>query len=344
MTTTNTRVLFKEAPEGWVETKHMEVSKVDFNPDTVQLDVGDVVLKVLYLSLDPYMRGRMRVGGKSYSEPFKLGEVLHAGGVAEVYRVGGSAAKFQKGDIVQGMVGWEQWTVARKGQLDGFQKVEVVEGVPLSYYLGVLGMPGMTAYMGLLKICQPKAGETVYVSGAAGAVGLVVGQIAKILGCRVVGSAGTDEKVDLLKEYGFDAAFNYKTETDFIKALEKYCPDGIDCYFDNVGGEMLDAVLKVANRHARFAGCGQISQYNAVEPYGVKNLMQMVAQRILFEGFIVGDYMSSRADFVRDVTKWVKEGKIKYTEHVVEGIEKAPEMFVKLFEGVNIGKLIIKVA
>ncbi|KAJ3037646.1 hypothetical protein HDV00_001451 [Rhizophlyctis rosea] len=350
MATSNTRVLFKEAPgQGHVETNHMEVSKVDFNPDTIQLDDGDVVLKILYISLDPYMRGRMNaISKRSYTESFKLGETMKAGGVGEVYRVGGSGGdgKFKKGDIVVGMVGWEQWTVVKKEGLKFVEKITPVEGVPLSYYLGVLGMPGFTAYIGLIKLCEPKAGETVYVSGAAGAVGLVVGQIAKVIGCYVVGSAGSDDKVKLLKEYGFDAAFNYKEETNFEQALEKYCPKGIDVYFDNVGGEMLDAVFMNINTHGRIAECGQISQYNAKEVYGLKNAMQIVGRRLKIQGFIQSDWRDGKTDkdFKNDIEKYVKEGKVKYAEHVVEGIEKAPEAFVALFHGVNTGKLIVKVA
>ncbi|KAJ3299540.1 hypothetical protein HK104_008515 [Borealophlyctis nickersoniae] len=344
---TNTHVIFKQDPgAGWVEPSHMEVVKSDFNPETAELKDGQVLLKVLYLSLDPYMRSRMNTKAKSYIPPFEIGKTLQAGGVARVERVAGSGVEgLSKGDVVQGFLGWEEYTIA---PAKGLKKVDTSMQIPLTYYLGVLGMPGLTAYGGIKKILNPKPSETIYVSGAAGAVGLVVGQVCKAMGCYVVGSAGSDDKVEmLLKEAKFDAAFNYKTVESYDKALEKHCPKGIDGYFDNVGGEMLDAVLKVMNTHGRIAICGAISQYNATEPYGIKNLVQVIKNRLLLQGLLASDFFSDSAlvsDFFTTVGKYVKEGKIIYKEHVVEGVEKAPEAFVGMLKGANTGKQIVKVA
>ncbi|TPX55589.1 hypothetical protein PhCBS80983_g05194 [Powellomyces hirtus] len=344
-TTTNTVVLFKEDPgRGWVEEKHMEVTKQDFNADAVELKEGEVLLKIKYLSLDPYMRGRMQTKAKSYSAPFEIGKPLQAGGIGEVYRVG-KGTTLKTGDLVLGFVEWAQWFVAAE---KGLKKLEIFDGVPISYNLGVLGMPGITAYGGLMKIGEPKEGETVYVSGAAGAVGLLVGQLARLRGCRVVGSAGTDDKVKvLLEEAGYDAAFNYKTVKSLDAAFKEHCPKGIDIYFDNVGGEMLDVALTHMNVHSRIPVCGAISQYNASEQYGVKNLMQTVIKRIKIQGFLSTDLYGDQElvkNFTKDVVALVKEGKIVYKEHIVEGIENAPSAFVGLLKGANTGKQIIKVA
>ncbi|KAJ3187406.1 hypothetical protein HDU85_006694 [Gaertneriomyces sp. JEL0708] len=349
MPKTNTQVIFKEDPgKGWVEPKHMEVRKVDFDPDTVTLKEGEVLIKVRYISVDPYMRGRMDTSNKkSYSPPFEIGKPMTAGGIGEVYSVGPGVKDIKKGDIVSGMVEWAEWSICKTSFPSSLQKITVQEGIPLSWYLGILGMPGMTAYAGLLKIGNPKPGETVYVSAASGAVGLVVGQIAKAKGCRVVGSAGTDEKVKvLLEEAGFNAAFNYKTVDNLEKKLAELCPDGIDVNFENVGGEMLEAVLANMNYHGRVPLCGMISQYNAKELYGVKNLMVCVARRLLLKGFIVGDYYSPEfmAEFTQDMKRWIQEGKIIYKETIAEGLEKAPEAFVNMLKGHNTGKQVVKVA
>ncbi|KNC98089.1 uncharacterized protein SPPG_06499 [Spizellomyces punctatus DAOM BR117] len=346
MSKTNTQVLFKQDPgAGWVEPSHMEVTKTAFDPDTVELKEGDVLVKVLYLSLDPYMRGRMNTSKARYVNAFEVGKPMQGGGVSQVYRVGGKS-EYAKGDIVVGFVGWEEWSVIPGGQ--GLKKLDASLPVPLSYYLGILGMPGQTAYCGLIKLGEPKPGETVYVSGAAGAVGLVVGQIAKAKGCYVVGSAGSDEKVKvLLEEAGYDAAFNYKTVESFDKALKEYCPKGIDVYFDNVGGEMLDAALTHMNVHGRIPVCGGISQYNVETPYGVKNLLEIIGKRIKIQGFLVGDFWADKelmANFGKDMFNWVKEGKIVYKEQIDEGLESAPEAFVGMLKGRNTGKQIVKVA
>ncbi|KAI8815536.1 uncharacterized protein EV422DRAFT_551887 [Fimicolochytrium jonesii] len=330
----NTVVIFKEEPKGWVEEKHMEVVHKDFNPDTAEIKPGHVLVKTLYLSLDPYMRMRMATKDKSYIDPFKIGEPLKAEGVGEVYRAG-TGSKLQKGDLV---IGVEK----------GLQKIEKKADVPLSYFLGILGMPGYTAYIGLTKIGEPKAGETVYVSAASGAVGLVVGQIAKAKGCRVIGSAGSDDKVKLLlEEAKYDAAFNYKTVKSYTDALNEHCPKGIEVYWDNVGGEMLDAVLPLMNPYGRIPVCGSISQYNATEPYGVKNLTAVLKFKLKMQGFIVFDHYADRELYKRfqeEVSQYIKERKIVYHEHVDEGIANAPAAFIGLLKGRNRGKQIIRVA
>ncbi|KAJ3183544.1 hypothetical protein HDU87_006869 [Geranomyces variabilis] len=340
---TNTQVLFKDFPEGWVEEKHMEVVKTPFNPETVAVGDDQILVKVKFLSLDPYMRGRM-TKAKSYVASFEIGKPLQAGGIGEVHRVGKSVDSVKVGDIVTGMVEWAEWSVIPAA---GVKKLQEHKDVPLSYNLGVLGMPGLTAYGGLISIGEPKEGETVYVSGAAGAVGLIVGQVAKNKGCRVVGSAGSDEKVKVLLDLGFDAAFNYKTVKSYDAALAEHCPKGIDVYFDNVGGEMLDAALNHMNVHGRIPVCGAISQYNATEPYAIKNLsMHLIKKRLRVQGLLVSDYYVNKelmAGFTKDVVSYVQQGKIKYFEHIVEGVENAPRAFIGMMKGDNTGKQIIKV-
>ncbi|KAL2919637.1 hypothetical protein HK105_200551 [Polyrhizophydium stewartii] len=339
--TSNTQVLFKEDPgAALVQTSHMEVVTVPFA--SPELAEGEVLVKNLYISLDPYMRGRMNTRVKSYSASFELGKVMQAGGVSQV--LASRRDGFAVGDIVSTFVGWEEVTLVPAAL--PLRKIDSAVPVPLSYYLGVLGMVGATAYHGLLDLCSPKAGETLFVSGAAGAVGLVVGQIAKIKGLRVVGSAGSDEKVALLKsQFGFDEAFNYKTVPSISEALGAAAPKGVDVYFDNVGGEHLDAALAHINVHGRIAACGMISGYNG-QQYTFKNLTNIIGRQVKIEGFIIGGKLADpefTARFGGDVGKWVLEGKLKYAEHVVEGIAKAPEAFVGLFKGDNTGKLIIKV-
>ncbi|KAJ3147394.1 hypothetical protein HDU86_008009 [Geranomyces michiganensis] len=343
---TNTQVLFKDFPHGWVEEKHMEVVKTPFDPETVTLKDDEVLLKVKYLSLDPYMRGRMSQA-KSYVAPFEIGKPMQAGGIGQVHRVGKKVDSVKVGDLVSGMVEWAEWSVVSTTSGQPLKKLQEHEGVPLSYNLGVLGMPGLTAYGGLMSIGEPKEGETVYVSGAAGAVGLIVGQVAKNKGCRVVGSAGSDEKVKVLLDLGFDAAFNYKTVKSYDAALAEHCPKGIDVYFDNVGGEMLDAALTHMNVHGRIPVCGAISQYNATEGYAIKNLsMTLIKKRLRIQGLLVADFYADKnlmAGFMKDVISYVQQGKIKYFEHVVEGVENAPRAFIGMMKGDNTGKQIIKV-
>ncbi len=298
---------------------------------------GEVLLKALYYSVDPYMRGRMN-DSKSYTAPFQLNETVEGGVVAEVMET--ASGIFKTGDIVTGMLPWSKYCVADETTLI---KIDTTVA-PASYYLGILGMPGLTAYFGLLDICKPVKGETVVVSGAAGAVGMVVGQLAKLHGCRVVGIAGTDEKVRLLiNEYGFDAAIDYKNTTDMKEAIKAACPNGVDIYFDNVGGEISDAVIAAINFHARIALCGQVSLYNNEGIATGPRLQPMLLTRsVLMQGFIIGNYKDRFAEGIKYLAKNVQEGKIKTTETILPGFEKLPEAFLGLFTGENTGKMIVQ--
>jgi NADPH-dependent curcumin reductase len=327
----NKRVLLASRPSGWV-------SEDNFRIDTApvpQPREGEVLVKNLWLSLDPYMRGRMNEG-KSYAAKQEIGEVMIGGTVGEV--IESKHPKFAAGDKVLGMLGWQQYGLS-DGK--GLNKIDASR-VPMSAYLGVLGMPGVTAWVGLLDICQPKAGETVVVSAASGAVGSVVGQIAKIKGCRAVGIAGGKQKCDYVaKELGFDACVDYKAGAlnDDLKAA---LPSGIDCYFENAGGEILDAALRRMNAFSRIAVCGLISQYNATEPYGVKNFQSILTNRIKVQGFIVSDRMELWAKALPELIGWVASGKIKYRESVAQGLENAPKAFIGLLKGENFGKQLVK--
>lgn len=300
---------------------------------------GQVLLKILYLSVDPYLRGFMR-STHSYASPIGIGQVMAGGTVAEV--VESRNPKFQPGDIVESYSGWQEYALSDGSDL---RKIDP-SAAPISTALGILGMPGMTAYFGLLEIGQPKPGDTVVVSGAAGAVGSAAGQIARIAGCRVVGVAGSDEKVRyLLEELQFDAAFNYKKVTDYQAKLSELCPSGIDVYFDNTGGPITDAVFPLINNRARLVLCGQISQYNLEKPeMGPRLLFHLVVKRARAEGFLVFDYTARYPEARERMAKWIREGKLKYRETVVEGIENAPKAFLSLFRGENIGKELVKVA
>jgi len=299
---------------------------------------GEILVRNLYLSLDPYMRGRMN-DTKSYAEPVAIGGVMTGEAVGRV--IESKDARFREGDIAAGMTGWQEYGVLAAGEA---RKVDA--GVaPVSTALGVLGMPGLTAYFGLLEIGRPKAGETVVVSGGAGAVGAVAGQIAKIKGCRVVGIAGSDAKVDYMTgELGFDAAFNYKTAASYYHKLAELCPGGIDVYFDNVGGAITDAVFRLINDRARVVICGQISQYNLKRPeMGPRFLWTLIVHQARVEGFLVFQFKERYEEGLRDLTRWVREGKIRYRESVAEGIENAPRAFIGMLRGENTGKQLVKV-
>ena len=299
---------------------------------------GQVLIRNRFISVDPYMRGRMR-DTRSYTPPFGLDEPLTGGAVGEV--VSSASEEFAEGDFVLHMLGWREYALA---ETRGLTKVDPSLG-PLQSYLGVLGMPGMTAYVGLLDIGEPQAGETVFVSGAAGAVGAQVCQIAKIKGCRVVGTAGSAAKTRWLEEVaGVDATINYKETSNLRRALKKACPDGIDVYFENVGGAHLEAALQYMNNWGRIVVCGMISQYNATAAApGPANLVLMIGRRLRMQGFIVSDHPERRDDFLRDVSGWMKEGKLKWEETVFDGIERAPEAFIGLFHGENLGKMLVSV-
>ncbi len=299
---------------------------------------GQILVEVSHLSLDPAMRGWMNEG-KSYIRPVAIGEVMRAGGAGKVVK--SSHPKFAVGDTVTGGFGVQQFALS-----DGKGVVKVdTRLVPLPVYLGTLGMPGMTAYFGLLEIGKPKEGETVVVSGAAGAVGTVVGQIAKIMGCRVVGIAGGAEKCKYLtSELGFDAAINYKDQ-DVKTMLKEHCPKGIDVYFDNVGGDILDACLARLAMHARIVICGAISQYNSTEGMkGPANYMSLLVNRASMTGMVVFDYADRYAEAARAMAGWIKAGRLKTKEDVVEGgIDAFNDTLLKLFRGENFGKLVLKV-
>ena len=300
---------------------------------------NEVLIRNIYMSVDPYMRGRM-MDRKSYAPPFEVGAVMAGGAIGEVLesRVDG----FQVGDHVLSMNGWRE---CFRSTGDTLRKVDG-SLAPLSAYLGVLGMPGLTAYVGLTDIGKPEPGQTVFVSGAAGAVGSAACQIAKAKGCRVVGSAGSQEKVDWLQdEAGVDVAFNYRTVEDLRAALLEACPDGIDVYYDNVGGDHLEAVLWGMNDYGRIIACGSISTYNATEPQpGPSNLFQMISKRLLWKGFIVSDHLDRFPAFAEDMGSWIAEGKVVWRETVHEGIEQAPKAFLGLFSGGNMGKMLVRLA
>ncbi len=299
---------------------------------------GQMLVKVLLLSLDPAMRGWMNEG-KSYIAPVGLGEVMRAGGIGQV--VESKNAKFAPGDFVSGMTNVQTWCVT-DGK--GFTKVDP-KLAPLTTHLNVLGMPGMTAYWGLMDVGQPKAGETLVVSGAAGAVGATVGQVAKLKGCRVVGIAGGKDKCDyVVKTLGFDACVDYKSE-DVKKALRATCPNGIDIYFDNVGGEILDTVLAQINLKARIVICGAISQYNNTTAIkGPSNYLSLLVNRARMEGIVVFDYAHKYKEAAIEMAGYLAAGKMVSKEHVESGIDTFPETLMKLFKGENFGKLVLKVA
>ncbi|HYP48647.1 MAG TPA: NADP-dependent oxidoreductase [Thermoleophilaceae bacterium] len=298
---------------------------------------GEVLVEVLLISLDPAMRGWMNEG-RSYVPPVGIGEVMRAIGVGRV--VESKDPKVAQGDHVTGLFGVQEHAVLSGAALT---KIDP-DLAPLPVYLNVLGMPGMTAYFGLLDVGRPEPGDTVVVSGAAGAVGATVGQIAKLKGCRVVGIAGGPEKCELLTaELGYDVAIDYKSE-DVKRALRDACPDRVNIYFDNVGGDILDAALARLARGARVAICGAVSQYNSAQMKGPSNYMSLLVNRATMQGFVVFDYADRYAEAAREMSGWMKEGKLSSREDVVEGLESFPDTLLKLFRGENSGKLIVKVA
>ncbi|RYG72383.1 NADP-dependent oxidoreductase [bacterium] len=330
---TNT-ILFASRPTGTPTAEQFQFETRTLPAPTT----GQVLLKTLYVSVDPYLRGRMS-DAKSYIPPFEVGQPITSTVVAEV--IESQAEKLPVGTIVTGMLPWQEHIVTDAKELNPV----AADKAPASYFLGLLGMPGLTAYFGLLDICDPQPGETVVVSGAAGAVGSAVGQIAKIKGCRVIGTAGSDEKVAYLKEIGFDEAINYKTTPDIAKALADLVPDGIDCYYDNVGGAITDAVYDHLNKHARIALCGQISIYNSTTvPTGPRPEGKLLKTSTKLQGFIVTDYLPRWPEGVEQLTQWYTEGKLKAEETVTEGFDQIPNAFLGLFKGENTGKAVVKIA
>ncbi len=304
---------------------------------TGRLGEGEVLVKNLWMSVDPYMRGRM-VERESYVPPFAVNEVLSGAAIGEV--VASNNLSFSVGSKVASMNGWREYFI---GSGDDLQRLPET-GVAEQAFLGVLGMPGMTAYTGLTKIAELKAGENVFVSAASGAVGAIVCQIAKLKGCHVAGSVGSDAKARyLLEELGVDAVVNYKTSLDLQGDIADACPNGIDVYFENVGGAQLEAVLNLMNDHGRIAVCGMIDQYNATSPQpGPANLAQIIIKRLKLQGFIVFDHWDDYPAFVQQMGRWISEGNISWKETVFNGIEQAPEAFIGLFTGGNTGKMLVK--
>jgi NADPH-dependent curcumin reductase CurA len=327
------RVVLVRRPPG-------EPAESDFRVEEVPMPEpkhGEVLVKVAYLSLDPYQRGRMR-DAASYAAPVGLGEVMTGGTVGAV--VTSNNPRFAVGDTVEDRLGWQEYAI---GGAASMRKVDP-SLAPISTANGVLGMPGMTAYFGLLEVGQPRPGETVVVSAASGAVGQVVGQIGKIMGCRVVGIAGGAKKCAFVTdELGFDACVDYKSGNDLDAALRAVCPNGIDVYFDNVGGDVSDAVLRNLNFFARVALCGSISQYNATTPpIGPRLLGTFVGKRVRAQGFIVTDFAARYEPAMRQMGEWIRSGRLKYREDVVQGIDRAPRAFIGLLRGENFGKLLVK--
>lgn len=337
----NKQVILSNYVTGFPKESDMKIITGSINLKVPEGSKDTVLLKNLYLSCDPYMRGRMsKLDKPSFVASFNPGEPLSGYGVSKV--LDSTHPNYKKDDLVWGLTSWEEYSLIQSPQ----HLIKILDtNVPLSYYTGILGMPGLTAYGGLYELCSPKKGEYVYVSAASGAVGQLVGQFAKLVGCYVVGSAGSKEKVNLLKnKFGFDDAFNYKEEPDLDAALKRCFPEGIDIYFENVGGKMLDAVLLNMRIHGRIAVCGMISQYNLEKPEGVHNLMQVVGKRIRMEGFLAGDFYHQYPKFLELVMPAIKEGKLVYVEDIAEGLEKAPSALVGIFTGQNVGKQLVVVA
>jgi NADPH-dependent curcumin reductase CurA len=337
--TLNQRFVLASRPVGAPTPENFRLER-EALPD---LEDGQLLLKTLYLSLDPYMRGRMS-DAPSYAAPVQIGEVMTGGAVSRVEQ--SRHPKFQVGDLVVGATGWQSHSLS-----DGRNIIPIPSGLPSpSMALGVLGMPGMTAYMGLMDIGQPKAGETLVVAAASGAVGSVVGQVAKIKGLRAVGVAGGAEKCKyVVEELGFDACIDHKAP-DFAEQLAKACPKGIDIYYENVGGHVFDAVVPLLNPKARIPLCGLIAGYNATEvPKGPDRLpalqRTLLTKRVRIQGFIVfDDYGDRQPEFISAMVPWVRDGKVKFREDVVDGLEQAPQAFIGLLEGRNFGKLVVRVA
>ncbi|AUX46652.1 NADP-dependent oxidoreductase [Sorangium cellulosum] len=334
----NRKIVLASRPAG--EPKTTDFSLIE--EELAAPGQGRALLRTLYLSLDPYMRGRMSAGA-SYAPPVEIGNVMVGGAVSEVLQ--SDVAGLSPGDIVEGRTGWQAHAISDG---NGLRKVDPALA-PVSTALGVLGMPGMTAYSGLLTIGQPKPGETVVVAAASGPVGATVGQIAKIKGCRAVGVAGGQKKCDyVVNELGFDACIDHR-RPDLAERLKEACPGGIDVYFENVGGAVLEAVLPLLNPFARVPICGLIAHYNdTAPPPGPDRLpglmMLALTRRLTLRGFIVGDLAAERPDFFQDMSRWIHEGRLKYREDIVEGLEKAPEAFIGLLKGENFGKMLVHVA
>ena len=329
----NRQIILKSRPEGSPSLDNFELRETS----VPQPREGEVLIRTLYLSLDPYMRGRMSAG-KSYARPAEIGQPMVGGTVGEI--IASRNSQYAVSDIVLGYGGWQEYALSNGA---GLRKLDPAIA-PVSTALGVLGMPGMTAYVGLLEVGRPKPGETIVVAAASGAVGSVVGQIGKINGCKAVGIAGSAEKCRFVThELGFDACVDHRA-ADFAKQLEAACPNGIDVYFENVGGAVQQTVWPLLNDFARIPVCGLIAQYNAVKPMAGPDMFSVLRKRLLLRGFIVSDFSAKQADFLRDASAWIREGRLKYREDIVDGLEKAPAYFLGLLQGKNFGKMLVKVA
>ncbi len=330
--TTSREVRLISRPVGTPTAANFEVATVD----VAAPGAGEVLVRNTWMSVDPYMRGRM-YDRASYVPPFQIGEALQGGALGEV--IASNAEGFAPGDLVSSMFGWRESFVAPAAALE---KLPRTTNVPDQAFLGVLGMPGLTAYAGLLEIGQPKPGETVFVSGGAGAVGSVVAQIAKIKGCTVVATAGSDAKCDWLRSRGVDHAINYRNG-DLLGQVKAAVPKGIDVYFDNVGGEHLEVAIEMARPFARFAECGMISAYNDMEAApGPRNIIQVVGKSLRIRGFIVMEFAALRPQFLKDMMGWIADGSLAWEETVLDGVAKAPDAFIGLFSGGNTGKMLVK--
>jgi NADPH-dependent curcumin reductase CurA len=332
--TVSREIRLKSRPVGTPTADNFELATVTL-PDP---GPGEVQVRNSWMTVDPYMRGRMN-DVQSYTPPFQIGQALQGGAVGEVLASNDPA--FTKGEAVQSFFGWRE---AFNAPAAAVQKLDT-RGLPPQAFLGAVGMPGLTAYVGLLKTAALKPGDVVFVSGAAGAVGQIVCQIAKIKGHTVIGSAGGADKAAYLKGLGVDQVIDYKAESDLTAALMKAAPQGIDVYFDNVGGAHLEAALMAAKPFGRFALCGMISQYNATDMGpGVRGLIMCVGKQLRLEGFIVSSHADMQPAFLADMSKWIAEGKLKWEETVEEGIENAPTAFLKLFKGENLGKMLVRLS
>ena len=330
----NKAIVLEKRPVGKPQLSDFKFVSNDIDTITT----GELLLKTTYVSVDPYLRSRMN-DAKSYIPPFELHKPISSGIIAEV--IDSKNTAFEKGDFVSGMLEWKEF---QKSNGEGLLKVDASKA-PLSAYLGVLGLTGLTAYLGLTEIGKPKKGETIVVSGAAGAVGSIVGQIAKLYGCKVIGIAGTDDKVTMLKSsLGFDEAINYNTTKNMTAAIKEAAPNGVDIYFDNVGGPISDAVLLNIKQFARFIICGAISVYNNTElPKSISVQPFLIKNSALMQGFIVFNYAEKYPEAIKQISQWLAEGKLSYSETIVEGFDAIPQTFLDLFEGKNKGKMLVKI-
>ena len=332
--TTNRQWILKNRPVGYPKDSDFEIN-VNEIPE---IKHDEILIKTLYMSLDPYMRGRLR-DAKSYSAPVQIGEIITGEVVGRVIR--SNYKSISTGDIVTSHIGWQEWGIAK-----GYSVRKITsKSAPISTSLGILGMPGLTAYFGLLKIGKPVPGDTLVISAASGAVGAVVGQIGKMSGCNVIGIAGSDEKINYItNDLGFDIGINYKTE-DIEKKLSEYCSNGLDIYFDNVGGPITDAAINNIAVNGRVIVCGQISEYNDVDQAsGPRNLWTLIRTRSKIQGMLVSDWADEKEEALSRLSSWVSDGKIKYKEDIREGFDNAPKTFIDLMNGKNFGKLLVHVS